>query len=63
MEKNKIGFGAYMAIVAGILAIVACVLYRTVMYQFKPVYYMLIGAAVVAVGQPDRLRDRRSRRC
>ena len=49
MEKNKVGFGAYMAIVAGILAIVACVLYRTVMYQFKPVYYMLIGAAVVAV--------------
>ena len=31
MEKNKVGFGAYMAIVAGILAIVACVLYRTVM--------------------------------
>ena len=49
MEKNKVGFGAYMAIVAGILAIVACVLYRTVMYQLKPVYYMLIGAAVVAV--------------
>ena len=50
MEKNKIGFGAYMAIVAGILAIVACVLYRTVMYQFKPVYYMLIAAVVAVLG-------------
>ena len=49
MAKNKLGFGAYMSIVAGILAIVACVLYRTVMYQYQPVYYMLIGAAVLAV--------------
>ena len=31
MAKNKLGFGAYMSIVAGILAVVACVLYRTVM--------------------------------
>ena len=49
MAKNKLGFGAYMSIVAGILAIVACVLYRTVMYQYQPVYFMLIGAAVLAV--------------
>ena len=49
MAKNKLGFGAYMSIVAGILAIVACVLYRTVMYQYQPVYYMLIGVAVLAV--------------
>ena len=49
MAKNKLGFGAYMSIVAGILAIVACVLYRTVMYQYQPVFYMLIGAAVLAV--------------
>ena len=49
MAKNKLGFGAYMSIVAGILAIVACVLYRTVMYQYQPVFYMLSGAAVLAV--------------
>ena len=49
MAKNKLGFGAYMSIVAGILAIVACVLYRTVMYQYQPVFYMLIGAVVLAV--------------
>lgn len=49
MANNKLGFGAYMSIVAGILAIVACVLYRTVMYQYQPVYFMLIGAAVLAV--------------
>ena len=49
MAKYKLGFGAYMSIVAGILAIVACVLYRTVMYQYQPVFYMLIGAAVLAV--------------
>ena len=49
MAKNKLGFGAHMSIVAGILAIVACVLYRTVMYQYQPVFYMLIGAAVLAV--------------
>ncbi len=49
MAKNKLGFGAYMSIVAGILAIVACVLYRTVMYQYQPVFYMLIGTAVLAV--------------
>ena len=49
MAKNKLGFGAYMSIVAGILAIVACVLYRTVMYQYQPVFYMLIGAAILAV--------------
>ncbi len=47
--KNKLGFGAYMSIVAGILAVVACVLYRTVMNQYQPVYYMLIGTAVAAV--------------
>ena len=49
MANNKLGFGAYMSIVSGILAIVACVLYRTVMYQYQPVYFMLIGAAVLAV--------------
>ena len=49
MAKNKLGFGAYMSIVAGILAVVACVLYRTVMYRYQPVFYMLIGAAALAV--------------
>ena len=49
MSEKKLGFGAYMSIVAGILAIVACILYRTVMYQYQPVFYMLIAAAAVAV--------------
>lgn len=47
--KNKLGFGAYMSIVAAILALVACLLYRKVMYTYQPVYYMLIGTAVAAV--------------
>ncbi|MBQ3372473.1 MAG: hypothetical protein IJG40_04975 [Oscillospiraceae bacterium] len=49
MAKNKFGSGAYMSIVAAILAVVACVLYRKVMYTYQPVYYMLIGAACLAV--------------
>ena len=49
MAKNKFSSGAYMSIVAAILAIVACVLYRKVMYTYQPVYYMLIGAAALAV--------------
>ena len=47
--KNKLGFGAYMSIVAAILSVVACVLYRSVMYQYQPVFFMLIGAAAAAV--------------
>ena len=47
--KNKLGFGAYMSIVAAILAVVGCVLYRSVLHTYQPVYYMLIGAAAAVV--------------
>ena len=49
MEKNKLGFGAYMCIVAAILAVVACVIYKSVMYTYQPVFIMLIAAAVLGV--------------
>ncbi len=47
--KNKLGSAAYLCIVAAILAVIACFLYRTVMNQYQPVYYMLIGTAAAAV--------------
>ena len=47
--KNKLGFGAYMSIVAAILAVVGCILYRSVLHTYQPVYYMLIGAAAAVV--------------
>ena len=48
MGKYKRGFSVILTVVAGILAIVAAVLYRNVMYRYQPVYIMLIAAAVVA---------------
>ena len=47
--KNKLGSAAYVSILAAILAAVACFLYRSVMNQYQPVYYMLIGAAVLGI--------------
>lgn len=48
MGKFKRGVSVFLTIVAGILAIVAAILYRGVMYRYQPVYIMLIAAAVVA---------------
>ena len=48
MGKFKRGFSVFLTLVAGVLAIVAAVLYRSVPYRFQPVYVMLICAAVVA---------------
>ena len=48
MGKFKRGLSVYLTVVAGILAIVAAILYRGVMYRYQPVYYMLIAAAVIA---------------
>ena len=47
MGKFKRGFSVILTVVAAILAIVAAILYRGVLYTFKPVYAMLIAAAVV----------------
>ena len=47
--KNKIGIGTFLALLAGILAAVAAGLYMTVMYRMSQVYYLLIGATVLAI--------------
>ena len=48
MGKFKRGFPVFLTLVAGILAIVAAILYRGVLYRYQPVYIMLIATAVVA---------------
>ena len=47
--KNKLGTAAYLSILAAVLAAVACLLYKNVMSTYQPVYYMLIGAAVLGI--------------
>ena len=49
MNKYKRNFGAYLAVFASILAIVALILYNRVMYTMPSVRVMLIAAAVVGV--------------
>ena len=36
------------ALLAAVLAVAAALIYRGVLYRYQPVYYMLIGAAVLA---------------
>ena len=48
MGKFKRGFSVFLTLIAGVLAVVAAILYRSVPYRFQPVYVMLIVAAVVA---------------
>lgn len=48
MGKFKRGFSVFLTLIAGVLAVVAAVLYRSVPYRFQPVYVMLICAAAVA---------------
>ena len=36
------------ALIAAVLAVVAAIIYRGVLYRFQPVYYLMIGAAVLA---------------
>ena len=48
MGKFKRGIPVFLMAVAGILAVVAAILYRGVLYRYQPVYYMLIAAAAVA---------------
>lgn len=47
--KKTLGFGAYLCAVAAILAVIGAVIYRSVMYTEQYVFYMLIGAAALAV--------------
>ena len=47
--KNKFGIGVFLALLAGVLAAVAAGLYMTVMYKMSQVYYLLIGATVLAI--------------
>lgn len=35
-------------LIAAVLAIAAALIYRGILYRFQPVYYLLIGAAVLA---------------
>ena len=49
MNTYKRNFGAYLAVFASILAIVALILYNGVMYKMPMVRYMLVAAAVVGV--------------
>jgi hypothetical protein len=49
MNKNKLGAAAFLSIVAAVLALVDIFLYRTVMYTYTPVYYMLGGVIVLAL--------------
>ena len=48
MGKFKRGIPVFLMAVAGILAVVAAILYRGVLYRYQPVYYMLIAVAAVA---------------
>lgn len=49
MGKNKLGAAAFLSCLAGVLAVVAAILYKDVMYTFQPVYVLLIAAVVLAV--------------
>ena len=51
MGKFKRGFSVFLTCAAAVLAIVAAVLYRGVLYRFTPVYFMLAGAAVLGVAR------------
>ena len=48
MGKYKRNASVVLTLIAGLLAVVAAVLYKGVMYRYQPVYVMLICAAVVA---------------
>ena len=48
MKKEK-SIGVYLTLAGGIIAVIAVILYRTVMYKYQPVNYMLIGAIAVSV--------------
>ena len=47
--KNKRGIASILIVLAAILAVVSIILYKGVMYKFTPVYFMLVGAVVVAL--------------
>ena len=49
MMKNKKGIASILIVLAAVLAVVSIILYGSVMYKFTPVYFMLAGAAVVAL--------------
>ena len=47
--KKQLGTGAYLCALAGILAIISAVLYRSVMITEQHINYMLFGAIALAV--------------
>ena len=47
--KAQKSTGTFLALAGGVLAVVALILYRNVMYTYQPVYYLLIGAIAAAV--------------
>ena len=48
MKKEK-SIGVYLTLAGGIIAVIAVILYRSVMYKYQPVNYMLIGAIAASV--------------
>ena len=48
MKKEK-SIGVYLTLAGGVIAVIAVILYRTVMYKYQPVNYMLIGAIAASV--------------
>lgn len=49
MMKNKKAIASILIVLAAVLAIVSIILYGSVMYKYTPVYFMLGGAAVLAL--------------
>ena len=49
MMKNNKSIASILIVLAAALAVVSIILYGSVMYKFTPVYYMLAGAAVLAL--------------
>lgn len=48
MKREK-AVGVYLTLAGAILAVIAAVVYRTVMYKYQPVYYFLGGAVALAI--------------
>ena len=49
MMKKERTLGIYLVVAAAIIAVIAAILYRSVMYKYTPVYYYLGGVVVLAI--------------
>ncbi len=48
MKREK-SIGVYLTLAGGIIAVIALIVYRLVMYKMNEVYYMLVGAIAVSI--------------